>query len=92
MLLGDINENGKLDEQDREWIGSLGSFVVNFSPYYSERDEWWITCYYSIMSDINIDATADVMDSELIAWYCLGYDPITNHIRKYNMIISDIIE
>ena len=84
MLLGDINENGKFDDQDIEWMEYLSMYDGSFSPYV-ENDEWWKICYHSILGDSNIDGSVDSADSEWIKEYKIGRESITSFIRKYNI-------
>lgn len=91
MIRGDLNENGKIDDQDAEWISLLNVYAVDFSPYL-ENDEWWRTCYYSIIGDINSDGSCDVGDEATIYEYLSNVNNIESGqiVFKYDSYDTDL--
>ncbi|MBQ6991393.1 MAG: hypothetical protein IJN50_00520 [Clostridia bacterium] len=62
MFAGDINENGKLDEEDLYYMGIIvGSYSYTFSPYIENGTDW-LDCYYTIISDVNQDQEITAVD------------------------------
>lgn len=85
MLFGDVNENGKLDEEDEDLIFDIAMSDLSLCKY---TDEWaWY--YYSIFGDATGDYFTDVSDSSVLEYYLVKKDDpneqlsILDYIRPY---------
>lgn len=84
MLVGDVNEDYKIDEKDCEDIDWLTCYNYDFSKY-KENDSWWLYCYHAILADVNQDGSADGGDTSCLYYYIYNDDSIINYIVKYDI-------
>lgn len=88
-LSGDLNENGKIDQQDLDFITVLRFDSVSFSPYLDKKDEWWIFCYYYIIGDANNDGTCDSSDEAAVETYLADITDISDVVSAYDIYDTD---
>lgn len=69
MLGGDMNENGKIDEEDKKIYDIFTGIDYEKLPYYGKKDDYWMENYYMIIGDSNKDGEADATDCMSIDIY-----------------------
>lgn len=80
-----MNENGKLDEQDVEFISLCEAYLLDFSPYYMKNEDWWIFCYYNIIGDPNSDSICEGTDRSIVELYLSDQSDILEVVSPYDI-------
>lgn len=62
MLVGDMNENGIVEEKDKEIYDFLVAYEYEKLPYYGQKEDSWLEYYFAIIGDCNNDETSDGTD------------------------------
>lgn len=94
MLFGDLNENGKVEQEDNDLIEGYYNMVYDMLPKAENviYDEEWLSYYYVIIGDVNEDYSLDVNDSSDMNLMLNNLVGAGNFVREYDYVNYDWYE